>query len=269
MAKSDQTELWEWKPRPPDEVLLSARRLIAMHRAGLLGGEQMPEDANPALQPGSSDNYHYFTLPMALNYQRNSYSLWQAAKATYDDPSTRPVFSPTEAAKMSVKALATALVKYRVAIQPERHTETWRRICVSVKELLNGDIRNLFRDTRSSVPDILSFVCNEHKRCFPCLSGPKISNYWLYVVDQYTDARLVGKEALSIAPDTHAIQSTVQLGLVDPETASGQNAASAVSLAWRNLLAGTDILPIQVHTPLWLWSRAGFPRIVALPQEGH
>ena len=33
----------------------------------------MPEDENPSLKIDSLENYLYFTLPMSLNYQRNSY----------------------------------------------------------------------------------------------------------------------------------------------------------------------------------------------------
>ncbi len=48
-----------------------------MWKQGKLGGEVMPEDANPGLERKSLENYLYFTLPMALNYQRNSYTLWE------------------------------------------------------------------------------------------------------------------------------------------------------------------------------------------------
>ena len=56
-------------------ILDKAERLMQMHKSGLFGGEVMPEDANPHLEKGSQQNNLYFTLPMALNYQRNSYSL--------------------------------------------------------------------------------------------------------------------------------------------------------------------------------------------------
>lgn len=36
----------------------------------------MSEDANPHLEKSSLENYLYVTLPIALNYQRNSYTLW-------------------------------------------------------------------------------------------------------------------------------------------------------------------------------------------------
>lgn len=41
------------------------------------GMDKMPEDENPALDKSTKENYLYFTLPMALNYQRNSYMLWE------------------------------------------------------------------------------------------------------------------------------------------------------------------------------------------------
>ena len=37
----------------------------------------------------------------------------------------------------------------------------------------------------------------------------------------------------------------------------------AVANAWIKALAGSGLAPIDVHTPLWLWSRAGFPLLTA------
>ncbi len=55
-------------------ILKKVETLMKMRAKGLLGGEVMPEDANPHLEKSSLENYLYFTLPMALNYQRNSYT---------------------------------------------------------------------------------------------------------------------------------------------------------------------------------------------------
>lgn len=55
-------------------LLEKAECLMQMHKQGLLGDEVMPEDANPNLDKSSAENYLYFTLPMSLNYQRNSYT---------------------------------------------------------------------------------------------------------------------------------------------------------------------------------------------------
>ena len=66
--------------------------LLDAYKSGRLGGEKMPEDENPALDKSSKENYLYFTLPMALNYQRNSYKLWECANKTYKDTETTDVF---------------------------------------------------------------------------------------------------------------------------------------------------------------------------------
>ena len=57
------------------EILDKVDKLIVMYKNGDLGGEIMPEDSNPHFEKSSVENYLYFTLPMALNYQRNSYTL--------------------------------------------------------------------------------------------------------------------------------------------------------------------------------------------------
>jgi hypothetical protein len=69
-------------------VLASAEVLMKLYQSGTLGGEIMPEDANPGLDKGSDENYLYFTLPTALNYQRNSYRLWKSDEKTYNDKET-------------------------------------------------------------------------------------------------------------------------------------------------------------------------------------
>ena len=48
-------------------ILKNVEELLQLYRDGSLGGEIMPEDANPGLGKGAKENYLYFTLPMALN----------------------------------------------------------------------------------------------------------------------------------------------------------------------------------------------------------
>lgn len=228
-----------------------------MRQEGLLGGETMPEDVHPPLPRGSQELLHYLTFPMALNYQRNSYALWKAATAAFNDPSTRRVFDPAACATLSDSELRTALLKHRVALQPNKHIATWRTLSTTVQELFDGDLRQLFRQTSQSAQKILQFIQVIHKKRFPYLSGAKIANYWLYVVHQYTDFRLTDPEVLSIAPDTHVLQASVRLGVV-PE---GETDREVVAGRWRELLKGSGLSPIDIHTPLWLWSRGGFVEI--------
>lgn len=245
-----------------EEILKSILALKKMHIQGKLGGEVMPEDSNPGLDQNSMDNYHYFTLPMSLNYQRNSYVLWQSSKTSFLDESVSVIFNPQKVINMSDDDLKSKLTKYKVALQAQKQTEIWKKICHSICTLFDGDIRNLFIETNGDIPSILELVQGKYKKCFPYLSGPKICNYWLYVMDNYTDVKLTGKEFLSVAPDTHVIQATIKLGIVDSDEQNSPQIQSKVNNAWKEVLEGTGMLPIDIHTPLWLWSKSGFKTIV-------
>lgn len=248
-------------PASKESILDSVYALVRMHKEGLLGGEVMPEDSNPSLEVNSKENYLYFTLPMALNYQRNSYKLWEAAKKTYLDENTKDVFLPDHVVEMTEEELRDKLQKHKVALQPNKHTQIWKTISNTICNEFDGDIRILFRSQEFSVPAILEFVQKNKKKGFPYLSGAKICVYWLYVIEQYAEAKYSGREYLTIAPDTHVIQSSLKLGVINKDISESQNVRNEVSTAWRHLLEGTGLLPIDVHTPLWLWSRGGFQDI--------
>ena len=65
-------------------------------------------------------------------------------------------------------------------------------------------------------------------------------------------------ERLTVAPDTHVCKASHKLGLIsDAEFYSG-NVQLFVIEAWKKLFDGTSYKPIDIHTPLWLWSRNGF-----------
>ena len=228
-----------------------------MWKAKRLGGDIMPEDVHPELAPDGADLIRYFTLGMCLNYQRNSYALWQACTATYNDPDTKWVFDPNLVVEADQSKLREALVKHRVALQPTRHVMNWRGVSSGLVKHAQGDVRKLILANQLDCAAIRAFV-QSHKKDFPYLGGPKICNYWLYVLTQYTPFAFTNREALSVAPDTHVIQASVKLGLLDEESATAESA----ELAWRELLAGTRFAPIDIHTPLWLWSRGGFVGLI-------
>lgn len=240
------------------EILIRVDRLLSAYKQGLLGGENMPEDENPALNISSKENYMYFTLPMSLNYQRNSYVLWECANRLYNDEEARAVFDSKKVCGMSEEQLRHYLVKYKVALQPNKQPLIWKRICETIEGQLDGDIRNLFSTNGYSVKRIKEYISQNKKR-FPYLGGNKICNYWLYVLEQYTDIKFVDRENITVAPDTHVIQSSVKLGVISEEEALKSNVREIVAERWRALLVGTEINPIDIHTPMWLWSRNGFP----------
>jgi len=243
-------------------ILDKAERLMQMHKSGQLGGEVMPEDANPHLSADSAENYLYFTLPMALNYQRNSYALWQSALQTYHDEETRFLFSPAQCLTHSFDEVRQAITKYNLAMQRQKQTEIWIKLCQTFSDRFAGDVRRLFAENGSDIARIKQYMQIEHKKAFPYLSGVKICNYWLYVIHQYTDRVFTNLDALTVAPDTHVCQASLRLGLITEEDYHSPDVQSIVAEAWKRLFENTPYKPIDIHTPLWLWSRNGFLEII-------
>ena len=244
-----------------DEIFKKADALYKMWKNGELGGEVMPEDANPHFDKSSKENYLYFTLPMALNYQRNSYTLWQSANKTYEDESTRFVFKPETCLEKTFEEVQYALTKYKVALQRQKQTEIWLSLCNTFVELYDGDIRRLFDSMDNDVDKIRDYIQKTNKKKFPYLSGTKICNYWMYVIYRYTDREYKNVEHLTVAPDTHVCKSTHRLGLITDEEFASSNVQQIVIDRWQELFDNTKYKPIDIHTPLWLWSRSGFKEI--------
>lgn len=244
-----------------EEILKKVEILYNMYQQGLLGGEIMPEDENPHLKKDSLENYLYFTLPMALNYQRNSYKLWESANKTYQDEETNFVFSPKLVLKSTFEEVQIALTKYKVALQKTKQTEIWIKLCQTFNELFDGDIRKLFALQDHDVDKIREFIRIKNKAKFPYLSGTKICNYWLYVIYLYTNEKYQNIENLTVAPDTHVIKSTHRLGLITDEELMSSNVQEIVIKRWNELFKGTKYKPIDIHTALWLWSRNGFRKL--------
>lgn len=241
-----------------NEILKKVDILYRMWKQGRLGGEVMPEDANPNLEKSSLENYLYFTLPMALNYQRNSYSLWESANQTYKDNKTNFVYNPHEVLKRTYEEVQVALTKYKVALQKNKQTEIWIKLCKTFVDLFDGDIRKLFEMFDSDVEKIKKFIQQENKTLFPYLCGTKICNYWLYVIWQYTDREYQNIEKLTVAPDTHVVKATHRLGLITDIELEKPDVQLIVIDKWNQLFEGTEYKPIDIHTALWLWSRNGF-----------
>lgn len=243
------------------DIMSKVELLIKMYKNGKLGGEVMPEDANPHFEKSSLENYVYFTLPMALNYQRNSYALWESALKTYNDEETRFVFTPAICLEKSFEEVQHALTKYKVALQKQKQTEIWISLCNTFVELFDGDIRKLFDELGNDVDKIREFIQIKNKKEFPYLSGTKICNYWMYVIYQYTDRKYKNIENLTVAPDTHVCKATYKLGLINEQEFNSNNVQLIVIEKWQKLLKNTQYKPIDIHTPLWLWSRNGFKEL--------
>lgn len=231
--------------------------LIEAYKTGKLGQTVMPEDSNPGfLKDQAEERIAYFSLPMALNYQRDSYKLWQAALKTYNDSETRKVFDINFVSKMPKGELRKLLLRHRLALQPNKHINTWQTIAKTlVKEF--GSWENLIEASQNDFLLLKELVQKKHKKGFPYLSGPKIFNYWSFILTAYGKVKLKNKEYIEIAPDTHVTKCSVELGLITKQEAE-KISKELLSSKWREALKGSGVSPIEMHPPLWFWSRNGF-----------
>ncbi|MGF9964286.1 hypothetical protein [Bacillus rhizoplanae] len=242
--------------------LQNVNLLIQMHAEGLLGGEVMPEDALIGIVP-EDELPNVLTLGMSLNYQRNSYALWQSIAQAYVDDNSRWIFNPHAVSNRDLKDLRHVLLHYRVALQPNRHPEIWKRVSRGiVQSSPKGNVLGLIESVQFDILSLKNIIQKTRKSEFPYLSGPKIFNYWLYVLETYAAIEWKSRELITVAPDTHILKASVKLGLCSSEVLNGTNEdRQTVAEAWKKALTGSGLAPIDVHTPLWLWSRAGFPSL--------
>lgn len=232
--------------------LRRARDLLRLFQEGRIP-TLAEHEVHPNLDRSSRENYLYFTLPPCINFQRSSPALWRAALATWNDPETRWVFLPEEVVARDKETLRAALRKHSLALQPNKHTDIWSAIATTLHELFDDDPRELLRACDFDVARILKLIQQDKRERFTHLRGPKMANYWLYILTQYTDANFSRMDEISIIPDTHVLQCSIRLGLATEKFSSVQ-----VAQAWRELLSGSGIAPVQMHPVLWNWSRNGF-----------
>jgi hypothetical protein len=239
------------------EIISKCRILLGAYRSGSLGYMKMPEDSSPDFSEEDVEaRLVYFTLPMSLNYQRDSYKLWESALKTFDDSETKSVFDIAVSARLDEDQLRNLLTKHKVALQPNKHIATWQKISKTVLENW-GTMNNLFISVDYDFLKLKDIIQGQYKRGFPYLSGPKIFNYWSFIIQEYGKVQLRNSEYIDIAPDTHITKCSVRLGVITQEESESLS-KEKISERWRELLLGTEIDPIDMHPPLWFWSRNDF-----------
>ncbi len=228
------------------------KRLLAIYEQGLIPTLHQHE-VNPGLPLDSRENYLYFTLPVCINFQRSSPAMWASALKTYEDEATRYVFFPEELAIRPIEQIRADLTKHKLALQPNKHVLIWTTIAKALHDCYRDDPREVIAEAQNDAGQLIRLLQITHCKRFPYLSGPKLSNYWPYILSHYTDAVFTNGHEISIIPDTHVMQSSERLGL----TLAGATSLQ-VEMAWRELLKDSGINPSQVHPVLWNWSRNKF-----------
>jgi len=210
-------------------------------------------EVHPRLPKGSRENYLYFTLPSCINFQRSSPLMWRSALKTWNDPATNYVFIPEKVVQKSWKTLQRDLFKHRLAVQPNKHTEIWSLISHTLHDFYHDDPRKVIQAGECDAAKLIQLIQIGQRERFPYLRGGKLTNYWLFILTLYTNIKMTNMNAISIIPDTHVLQSSVKLGIAKEGTSP-----DAIAAAWKKLLAGFALDPVEIHPVLWNWSRNNF-----------
>ena len=209
-------------------------------------------EVNPGFSKEDRLNYIYFTLPVCLNFQRSSPAMWQSALKTWNDEKTNYLFYPEKIVETEWVKIQADLLKHKLALQKNKHTDIWVKISTTLNTHFGNDPRNILIKNGFDVSRILKFIQGEKKEWFPYLKGLKMANYWLYILNKYTNANLKNMHLISIIPDTHVIKSSIKLGLIkDSDPKAAVEACS-------RLLKDSPITPVEMHSVLWNWSRNNF-----------
>ncbi len=238
-------------------LIQKCKLLIEAGATGKLGNTIMPEDSNPGFSNNDKElRIAYFTLPMSLNYQRDSYKLWEAALKTFNDKETRIVFDVKKVAKLEKEKLKEYLTRYKLALQPNKHINTWHTISKTVYQNW-GSFEGLMNAVSHDFLRLKDTMQVTHKKHLPYISGPKIFNYWSSILGKYGGVDLKNIEYVELAVDTHILKCSIELGVITKDEALKLQRL-AISDKWRQALQGSGITPAEMHFILWFWSRNGF-----------
>jgi hypothetical protein len=148
------------------------------------------------------------------------------------------------------------LLKYKLALQPTKQTNTWTTISKTIDTNF-GSIEKMLKQNNFDFLKLKKLIQEDLKKGFPYLSGPKIFNYWSWIIQKYGQINLINSEFIEIAPDTHITKCSIKLGIIS-KAESKKITKEKLNVKWRNILHGTGIKPIEMHAPLWFWSKNNF-----------
>lgn len=176
----------------------------------------------------------------------------QSALKTWNDPETQYLFYPEQVVQFSFEKIQADLIKHKLWLQKNKHTQIWMKLCETFYQQRNNDPRKLIKEKRSCVTRIRNELQNNKKE-YPYLNGSKMCDYRMFIMSHYTDIKLQNKHLLSIIPDMHIQQASRVLGITtetdNPEQVKEKRFA---------LLKWTGINPVDLHSMLWNRSRNNF-----------
>lgn len=247
-------------------------RLFAVTGEGIHGQKEMPEDAPPkGVERGSLDHLLFITLTVAIDYQRDAHTLWNAARQTFEDPEVCYLFDPAAVHAAGNAKVVADMQRHRLSKKPGKDARIWQQVAISFLKKWGGDPRNFLADCGMSGPVVLArLAADVHKERgrnvadYPYLRGPKIGPLWLRMLRDNVGIDLSDLDAVPIPVDVHVARASFTTGVVRGSYSGAVSEAfEEIRNVWRAATAlvphpaGRPMMALDVDEPLWHLSKFG------------
>ena len=161
----------------------------------------------------------FITTSMVFNYGNSTKAkiLWDAAKKTWDDPSTHWVFFPREVIqRTTTDELEDALKKHGLGGRYlGQNAKNWRTVSNSFVKYFDGNPINLLKEFDFDAHKIFVAMRTKYGKDFPYLAGStggsKILLVWLRLLHKHVK-KLKNLEPMPIPVDVHVRRATITTG---------------------------------------------------------
>ncbi|MCF7894442.1 MAG: hypothetical protein K9L84_05200, partial [Candidatus Omnitrophica bacterium] len=116
---------------------------------GIHGRKDMPEDLQPKrTSKGSLEHILFITLTVSIDYQRDAVSLWANSRKTFEDASTRYLFSPQDLYETEFSKIVKDMQKHKLSKKVEKDARIWKTIGVAFYKKWNSNPLNFLKDCK-------------------------------------------------------------------------------------------------------------------------
>jgi hypothetical protein len=244
-----------------------ASAVVPAFTADGLFGQRTPPEAGlpPGMAPGSTDQFVFLTLTVALDTHRDAVALWESARRTHADPETRFLYDPAAAVAAAEEEIADAMRRHDLARRLPTDARVWQTVA---RALLAEDVdpMRLLARADNSAARLLA-LARAHPDQFATLADPKLGALWARLLaDHWRGAPLTDLDAIDLPVDLNTAAATIMTGCL-PGDYAGPFAPLAYLVAdlWREACRELPYIPLQLDEPLWHLSRYGCRRNTAAP----
>lgn len=207
----------------------------------------------PRMKQSSEEQLLFLTLTVSLDYMRDAVKLWKQSHDAWLDDSKNWIFNPKLVVQDGLEKLTT-LFKEINDQRPIKDAKIWFTICKKLLEF-EGSVYSLLRNLNFDASDISNYL-NIHKKDFPYLAGYKIKPLWLRMINDTAGIKLNRIEGIPLPIDVHTARMTLKIVFNDDfDGKITEELRERTQKAWKIILNGTSIYPLQIDEPLWLMGK--------------